>query len=341
MSAPVFFANPLLLGLLESGVLGLPEALVVWLARVHSPFHGAVGFHFAIEFPRGAPPSRAQTSRALDLLRLGGGDLRLLQPRLLLRHRGPGSRSRAHVEPSRALAHALQPRLPLRAGHLRRHPRRDHPERAGAGIPRPAPAARVGAVRSRGGFPAAPRPVHLAVRGRGPAALREPASLLAPRVRRERRPALPGRRPGDPGLRDRQASRVRHRDRHPPRLAPPAGQERPPGGALRARGPARGEPPRQPAPHAGPDPLPAPWTVPAHRGQRAQPALPRTAHAVDRRALLPGRLPARAGARLAHRGHPHARLPARPLTDGQRKAGRGPPSGEGVRGLSEPRSAAN
>jgi eukaryotic-like serine/threonine-protein kinase len=59
LSAPVFFANPLLLDLLWSGVLGVPEALVVWLARIHSPFHGAVGFHFAAEFPGGAAPSRA------------------------------------------------------------------------------------------------------------------------------------------------------------------------------------------------------------------------------------------------------------------------------------------
>jgi eukaryotic-like serine/threonine-protein kinase len=57
LSAPVFFANPLLLDLLHGGVLTLPEALLVWLARVHSPFHGAVGYHFALEFPGGTPPA--------------------------------------------------------------------------------------------------------------------------------------------------------------------------------------------------------------------------------------------------------------------------------------------
>jgi serine/threonine-protein kinase len=56
--APVFFANPLLLELLHGGVLSRAEALVVWLARIHSPFHGAVGFQFALEFPRGAATGR-------------------------------------------------------------------------------------------------------------------------------------------------------------------------------------------------------------------------------------------------------------------------------------------
>jgi hypothetical protein len=54
LSAPIFFANPLLLDMLRSGLLGRGEALVVWLCRVHSPFHGAIGYHFAEEFPRGS-----------------------------------------------------------------------------------------------------------------------------------------------------------------------------------------------------------------------------------------------------------------------------------------------
>ncbi|HEY3121288.1 MAG TPA: protein kinase [Vicinamibacteria bacterium] len=58
LTAPVFFANPLLLDLLHSAVLSRTEALAVWLARVHSPFHGAIGFQFALEFPRGAATGR-------------------------------------------------------------------------------------------------------------------------------------------------------------------------------------------------------------------------------------------------------------------------------------------
>jgi GAF domain-containing protein len=62
MSAPIFFANPLLLDMLRSGLLTRGESLVVWLCRVHSPFHGAVGFHFAQEFPRGGHRGRAWRS---------------------------------------------------------------------------------------------------------------------------------------------------------------------------------------------------------------------------------------------------------------------------------------
>ena len=62
LSAPIFFANPLLLDMLRSGLLGPGEALVVWLCRVHSPFHGAVGFHFAQEFPRGGHRGRGWRS---------------------------------------------------------------------------------------------------------------------------------------------------------------------------------------------------------------------------------------------------------------------------------------
>jgi hypothetical protein len=62
LSAPIFFANPLLLDMLRSGLLGRGEALVVWLCRVHSPFHGAVGFHFAQEFPRGGNRGRGWRS---------------------------------------------------------------------------------------------------------------------------------------------------------------------------------------------------------------------------------------------------------------------------------------
>jgi hypothetical protein len=58
LSAPIFFANPLLLDMLRSTLLTRGEALVIWLCRVHSPFHGAVGFQFAREFPRGAGRSR-------------------------------------------------------------------------------------------------------------------------------------------------------------------------------------------------------------------------------------------------------------------------------------------
>jgi hypothetical protein len=53
LSAPIFFANPLLLDMLRDALLTRGEALVVWLCRIHSPFHGAVGFHFALAFPRG------------------------------------------------------------------------------------------------------------------------------------------------------------------------------------------------------------------------------------------------------------------------------------------------
>jgi GAF domain-containing protein len=66
LSSPVFFANPLLLDLLHSGMLARPEALLVWLARIHSPFHGALGFQFALEFPRGAATGRGW--RALERL---------------------------------------------------------------------------------------------------------------------------------------------------------------------------------------------------------------------------------------------------------------------------------
>ena len=62
LSAPIFFANPLLLDMLRSGLLRPGEALVVWLCRVHSPFHGAVGFHFAQEFPRGVDRGRGWRS---------------------------------------------------------------------------------------------------------------------------------------------------------------------------------------------------------------------------------------------------------------------------------------
>jgi GAF domain-containing protein len=62
LSAPVFFANPLLLDLLHSGVLSRAEAFVVWLARIHSPFHGAIGFQFALEFPRGSATGRGWTA---------------------------------------------------------------------------------------------------------------------------------------------------------------------------------------------------------------------------------------------------------------------------------------
>lgn len=50
LTAPVLFANPLLLNLLHSGVLSGPEALLTWLLRVHSPIHGAIGVHFAQAF---------------------------------------------------------------------------------------------------------------------------------------------------------------------------------------------------------------------------------------------------------------------------------------------------
>ena len=58
LSAPIFFANPLLLDMLGGAALTRAEATVVWLCRIHSPFHGAVGFHFAREFPRGASQGR-------------------------------------------------------------------------------------------------------------------------------------------------------------------------------------------------------------------------------------------------------------------------------------------
>jgi len=60
MSAPIFFANPILLNMLRSGLLTPGESLVVWLCRIHSPFHGAVGFHSALEFPRAAGHGRAR-----------------------------------------------------------------------------------------------------------------------------------------------------------------------------------------------------------------------------------------------------------------------------------------
>jgi len=60
MSAPIFFANPLLLDMLRGGLLSRGESLVVWLCRIHSPFHGAVGFHFALEFPRGMEGGRGR-----------------------------------------------------------------------------------------------------------------------------------------------------------------------------------------------------------------------------------------------------------------------------------------
>ena len=65
MSAPIFFANPLLLDMLKSGLLSRGESLVVWLCRVHSPFHGAVGFHFAQEFPRGRHRGQWKRARVL------------------------------------------------------------------------------------------------------------------------------------------------------------------------------------------------------------------------------------------------------------------------------------
>jgi len=69
LSAPIFFANPLLLDMLRSGLLGRGEALVVWLCRVHSPFHGAIGYHFAQEFPRGSNRSGGwRSSRILFYL---------------------------------------------------------------------------------------------------------------------------------------------------------------------------------------------------------------------------------------------------------------------------------
>ncbi|PYQ05966.1 MAG: hypothetical protein DMF82_07310 [Acidobacteria bacterium] len=60
MSAPIFFANPILLNMLRSGLLTPGESLVVWLCRIHSPFHGAVGFHSALEFPRAGGHGRAR-----------------------------------------------------------------------------------------------------------------------------------------------------------------------------------------------------------------------------------------------------------------------------------------
>src|SRR5207247_3094812 len=58
MSAPIFFANPLLLDMLRSGLLTRGESRVVWLCGLPSPFHGAVGFHFVPEFPRGGHRGR-------------------------------------------------------------------------------------------------------------------------------------------------------------------------------------------------------------------------------------------------------------------------------------------
>jgi RIO-like serine/threonine protein kinase len=65
LSAPIFFANPLLLDMLRSALLTRGEALVVWLCRIHSPFHGAVGLHFALEFPRGDRPQRGRWAKVL------------------------------------------------------------------------------------------------------------------------------------------------------------------------------------------------------------------------------------------------------------------------------------
>ena len=59
LSAPIFFAQPLLRDMLWDGMLTRGEGLVAWLCRVHSPLHGAVAFQFAREFPRGADRSRA------------------------------------------------------------------------------------------------------------------------------------------------------------------------------------------------------------------------------------------------------------------------------------------
>jgi hypothetical protein len=59
LSAPIFFAHPLLRELLWNSMLTRGEALVAWLCRCHSPLHGAVAFQFAREFPRGADNSRA------------------------------------------------------------------------------------------------------------------------------------------------------------------------------------------------------------------------------------------------------------------------------------------
>jgi hypothetical protein len=58
LSAPIFFAQPLLRDLLWAGMLTRGEALVAWLCRMHSPLHGAVAFQFAREFPRGGDRSR-------------------------------------------------------------------------------------------------------------------------------------------------------------------------------------------------------------------------------------------------------------------------------------------
>ena len=133
MSAPVFFANPLLLSLLDSGVVGMPEALVVWLARIHSPFHGAVGFHFAVEFPGRVPPSRALRAWRWIFYAWAAVICAFYNVAYYFVRRGPGPRGRGDLGASRALARALQPGLPLRPRHLLRHPRRDHPERARAG----------------------------------------------------------------------------------------------------------------------------------------------------------------------------------------------------------------
>jgi hypothetical protein len=59
LSAPIFFAQPLLRDMLWGGMLTRGEGLVAWLCRIHSPFHGAVAFQFAREFPRGGDRGRA------------------------------------------------------------------------------------------------------------------------------------------------------------------------------------------------------------------------------------------------------------------------------------------
>jgi hypothetical protein len=59
LSAPIFFAQPLLRDMLWAGMLTRGEALVAWLCRIHSPLHGAVAFQYAREFPQGADRSPA------------------------------------------------------------------------------------------------------------------------------------------------------------------------------------------------------------------------------------------------------------------------------------------
>ena len=59
LSAPVLFANPVLTTPLDEGLLTGAWVLVPWIARIHSPLHGAVGYHFALRFPPGVAPGRA------------------------------------------------------------------------------------------------------------------------------------------------------------------------------------------------------------------------------------------------------------------------------------------